>query len=431
MDKESIRSVIESQKKEIKRALGARLVKRESAGYLKGFLESDLIKVIIGVRRCGKSTLALQALEGKKYAYVNFDDERFLNVKASDLDPVLEALYETYGDFEYLLLDEVQNVVGWELFVSRLRREGINLIVTGSSARLLSAELATHLTGRHISFELFPFSFKEFLEHRNPDFKQTGLVTAEDTGKIKKLLAEYLAAGGFPESYASSDPNKYLRDLYNSILTRDVLGRHGIRHVNTLTDIVSFLVSSFSSPMSYAKTKKAFDLKSIHTVKNYFSYAEESYLIFSLQPFSFKVKEQVRMPRKTYVVDTGLITAIGFPGSENRGRLMENAVFSELMRRKSFNSLMRLNFFRDYQGREVDFVVRDGLKITELIQACYDATDQKTRKRETDSLLKASEELKCRKLTILTWDHECEETHGRKKISFTPVWKWMLEGKRR
>ena len=249
MNKEGIKNIILDQKEElISLRERKRLIERICFNTYKSFLESNQIKVIIGPRRCGKSILASQLLQNKLFAYVNFDDEKLVNLSSDDLNDVLEVLYEVYGDFKYVLLDEIQNINGWELFVNRLQRKGFNIIVTGSNSHLLSKELSTHLTGRHIKLELFPFSFKEFITYDNIEVENIDSISTKNRAILKKKLNEYAELGGFPE--VIEDPlNKthYLQSLYSDIINNDIVIRHKIRYAKTLKDIATSLMSSISS----------------------------------------------------------------------------------------------------------------------------------------------------------------------------------------
>lgn len=431
MEIKDIRDVVIDQRNDMNRYLKSEKVIKRSVlrDYEKSVL-SPLIKVILGVRRCGKSTLAFQLLEGKEFAYINFDDERLIGLEKEDLNKVLEGFYEIYGKLGFILLDEVQNVYGWELFVNRLKRKGFNVIVTGSNARLLSKELATHLTGRHVSFELFPFSFKEFLRYHGIKFN-LNLLSTEERGLIKNKLNDYLENGGFPERLRENvDVKQYLRSLYSTILEKDVIVRNKIRYVKSLREISNYLISNYSSSMSFNKIKNIFNIKSVHTVINYISFLEEAYLFFFLRRFSYKEKEQIIANRKVYVIDSGLINAISFKSFENLGRLYENVVALELMRRKSLGR-EEIYYWQDYQKREVDFVVKEGFKVKELIQVCHKIRDNETRERELRNLIIASKELKCKDLLVITEDKEGEEEIEwfgvKRRVRYAPLWKWLLK----
>lgn len=425
MEKQLIKSIILDQEEEIKRIFGERIIEREVERSAKKMLETNLIQVIIGPRRCGKSVLAHRLLKGKKYGYINFDDERLIGIKTADLNQCLEILEEIKPGFKYLLLDEIQNVEGWELFVNRLKRSGYNIIVTGSNSKLLSKELATHLTGRHFVIEIFPFSFKEFLSYKEFLVKEKDFFITQKKARIKRFFNEYLKFGGFPEAIKINGTElkkQYLRDLYNRIISRDILSRYNIKYIKDLKELAIFAISNFSSETSYHKIKNIFEIKSVHTVKNYLGYLEEAYLIFQLLSFSFKAKEQIRRPKKIYPIDSGLVNAIVVQFSPNIGKLMENLVFLELERRGQ-----EIYFYSQSGRYEVDFVIKDGLKVKQLIQVCYSLNREETKKREIRNLLKASRDLKCHNLLIITEDEEAEEKIKSKKIKFIPLWKWLLE----
>lgn len=418
-----MREVILRQKQEKEKRLKAGFVEREVSGKVSKYLQQDIIKVVTGVRRCGKSVFCFMALKDVPFAYVNFDEKEL--AKAKNYEEILKYLRELYGGFRYLLLDEVQNVDGWELWVNSLQRRGYNLLITGSNAKLLSMELATHLTGRHLSLELFPFSFREFMVASGFTFKRD--YTEEEKGGILNLLKKYLEAGGFPEVVVKGYDHSYLQGLFDSIILKDVVKRYNVRYPDDLYNLAKYLVSAFSKEASFTKLKNVLNFRSVHTVQAYFGYLEETYLVFSLDRFSFKQKEQMKSPKKIYAIDTGLINAIAFRFTENTGRLMENAVAVELLRRRSSDTrLFEVYYYKDNFGKEVDFVVKKGAKIKQLIQACYNIEDFGTKERETRSLISASSELKCNNLLVLTWDYGGKEKIGGKKIVFVPLWKWLL-----
>ena len=420
MNKTNIKQIVFEQKGEIGEILHGRMIQRTIQPRFVEMFSTDLIKVVMGVRRCGKSILALQSLAGKSYGYVNFDDERLIGVKTSDLNHFLEAVKEIDPAATFLLLDEVQNVEGWELFVSRLKRKGYNVVVTGSNSKLLSRELATHLTGRHFSIDLYPFSFLEFLAYRQFTPDADGNYSTEQRAEIKRHLEEFLEFGGFPEVWRLDAKRMYLRELFDRIISRDIISRYGIKYVRDLKELALYAISNFSSRITYHKIRNLFDIKSVHTVKNYLHFLQEAYLLYQVESFSFKLKERLTGPRKIYCIDTGLINSI-VPGmSGNKGRLMENVVFLELKRRGN-EIYTYLN-----AKSEVDFLVREGLKVTQLIQVCFSLADPQTKKREMKALAKAAGELKCRDLSVITWDEEGGERLGTADVKFVPLWKWLL-----
>ncbi len=422
-------TIIQRQQQELQEKLQQEhLVEREAFPIFQKLLSSSLVKVITGVRRCGKSILCAQLLERKKYGYINFDDEKLTGIAASELDQVLEAVYEVYGQIDFLFLDEVQNINKWELFVNRLQRQGLNLVITGSNAKLLSKELATHLTGRHIALELFPFSFREFLKYKQRGSK---ISTSEDIGLLKKEFQEYLMKGGFPEILREPSPSTYLNSLYSTIITKDILMRHRIRFARTFRDLAGYVITNFSKEVSYNKLKNIFNLGSDHTSKNYLNYLEETYLLFFMEKFSYKKKESLLENRKSYAIDTGLITAVSFQFSPSLSRLYENIVAVELLRRRALNIDTEIYYWKNAQQEEVDFVVKEKLTVMQLIQVSYSLQEESTRKREIRALLKASKDLHCDNLLVITSEQEGEETVDwfdlKGTIKFIPLWKWLLQ----
>lgn len=421
MEKHIIKQILIEQKEEIKRVFDGNIIEREIKKRFMSTVESDLIKVIMGIRRSGKSTLAHQLLIGKTYMYINFDDERLIGVTGHDLNDFLLVSKEIEPDFHYLLLDEIQNIDGWELFVNRLRREGYNVVITGSNAKLLSRELATHLTGRHESIELYPFSFREFLK-----FEGISIGEERDTylpdirAQTIRALEKYIKVGGLPESYKYELSGDYLRNLFDKIVTRDIAQRYNIKYLKTLKEIALYAISNFSSRSTYHKIKNMFDINSVHTVKNYLTYLEEVYLILTLPPFSFKMKEQIRQAKKFYCIDTGLIDALVPRTAPDQGRLIENIVFQELKLRGEEI------FFYYEPNFEIDFLVRRNSKIDELIQVSFSIANPDTKKREMTAFEKAMKKFKCDKLLLITWDEEGEEKLDRGTVKIIPLWKWLL-----
>ncbi|MCG2725162.1 MAG: ATP-binding protein [Elusimicrobia bacterium] len=425
MDKNLIKQVLLEQKEEIAQFTNARLIDREIYIALKNMAKIKLIKVIMGIRRCGKSTLAHQFLKGENYGYINFDDERLPQIKSKDLNDFLEVLNEINPNMDYLLLDEIQNVSGWELFVNRLQRKDYNLIITGSNSKLLSKELSTHLVGRYFPIELFPFSFREFMVYRGLDVRKNDFFIAEKRACIKKMFEEYLYAGGVPEVINLPQKNIYLRELFNKIITRDIVSRHGVKYVNDLKEIALYCVSNCSAKATYHKVRNIFDVKSVHTVKKYLNYLEEAYLVFQLQPFSFKIKEHIKKARKIYCIDNGLISAIVPKTTIDKGRLLENLVFLRL------KGLSLEIYYYSQADYEIDFVVKEGRAIKQLIQVCYSLSNDDTKKRELKALIKASDKLKCKNLILITLDEEGTEKIGSKIIKIIPIYKWLMGGKSR
>ncbi len=421
MNKSIIKQILFEQNEEIEKIFQERLVSREIIAKSRALFKTGLIKVIIGVRRCGKSVLAHFILKDKKYGYINFDDERLIGIKIGDLNYFLEVLQEIIPDCAFLLLDEIQNINGWELFVNRLKRNGYNITITGSNSKLLSKELADHLTGRHFSIELYPFSFKEFLMLKDFAVREKDLFISQKKAKIKMYLEEYIQYGGLPEVIKIEPKMQYLRELYGKIITRDIISRYKVKFINDLKEVAVYAISNFASKMSYHKIRNIFEMKSVHTVKNYVNYLEDAYLLFQVNAFSFKLKQQFKLPKKLYCIDTGIINAIVPKNTVDKGRIMENVVYIELKRRG------KEVYFYSQAGYEVDFLIREERVVKQLMQVCYSLEDEDTKKRELKALLKASEELNCGDLTIISHDTETEIRMNKKKIKIISLWRWLLQ----
>ena len=362
------------------------------------YLEANIIKLITGPRRAGKSVYALQILSGKNYAYLNFDDTQLLG--SFDEDAVMQALAEVYPGYEYLLLDEVQNLDSWDAWVSKLYRRGVNLVITGSNANLLSSEMSTLLTGRYVEIQILPFSMEESLKYREAPIDAE---LPEEKAKLFIEMDDYLKKGGYPEIVKNREIEQaYLTALFDSIILKDVAQRHKIRKITELYDLADYLISNYSNPLSYNEIAGELSLGSVTTVKKFCGYLAEPYLFFYLPRYNNKLKEMKKAPRKVYIIDNGFIYTRSFELSSNNGRQLENMVFIELLRR-GYNLKKSLFYYRTSNDKEVDFVTRDGRKVTSLIQVSYDISKAKTRERELDALVKASEELKCDNLLIITW----------------------------
>lgn len=412
------KSIIKEQIEELEKIeKEENIVVREKLDEAKAILKHPNILAVLGIRRGGKSIFSYLLAKGSKTGYINFDDERLIELKNEDFDKILTSFYELYGDLDYIILDEIQNVKNWELFVNRLRRTK-KVILTGSNSKLLAGELSTHLTGRYLNIELFPFSFREYLLKQ--EFKESTAYTSKEKAEILNHLKEYLQIGGFPEAYKFG--KAMISRIYDDILTKDILLKHNIKKIEELKKLANYLVTNSSQEATYSKLSKILGIKSIITISNWIGYLENSFLVFKVERFNFKLKQQFIAPKKFYCIDTGLLNSIGFQFSDNIGRLIENEVAIELQRRKE-KPQSKVYYWKDHQQNEVDFVIKDDRTIKELIQVTYASSKNDIKEREIQSLLKASKELRCKNLTVITWDYEAEE----KNIKFVPLWKWMLE----
>ena len=413
----AVRDAIIQQKTEYENKQKERYVNRTMT--VSG-LESNLIKVITGPRRAGKSFFAIHHFNGTaKTGYVNFDDERLAG--STDYDEIIAAVNSVYNNPTHLLFDEIQNLPRWELLVNRLARQGFNLILTGSNSHMLSQELSTHLTGRYLQTTIFPFSFSEYLSLQDQPITSTGK---------REHLARYAESGGFPELLIKNlNGREYLATLFDSIVYKDIVKRFHIRFAKGLDDLAVYLLSNVAQEYSYTTLSRVTRCRSVHTVQKYLGYLEEAYIFFSVPRFSFKFRNQVAENKKIYCIDNGFITAKAFRFSENRGRLLENLVAIELKRRTLAGDT-ELFFWKNVEQEEVDFVVKQGTRISELIQVCADATGSRTRQREVRALIKAGNELSCKNLIVLTENEEREESAEwfgmQGTIRFLPLWKWLL-----
>lgn len=362
-------------------------------------LQNPLIKLITGPRRVGKSVFALLMLQGKNFAYLNFDDNQL--IEKWDEDLAMSALDDVYPNYDFMLLDEIQNLPDWDLWVSKLYRRGKNLIITGSNANMLSSEMATVLTGRYLQIEMLPFSLDETMRWKNisPDRE-------EQAAQAIVLADDYMRNGGYPETIpARSITKSYLSTLFDSILLKDVAQRHKVRNTYDLYNLATYLLSNFCNPISANELAGELGLSSVATTKKFCDYLNEPYLFFYLPRFNNKLKLMNKAPKKVYVVDNGFVQSTAFNLSENLGRLLENQVFVELLRR-GYIPGQTLFYYRTRNDKEIDFVTRKGTKVEQLIQVCYDMTSEKTRKRELDALVEAAEELHCDNLLVITNAHQ-------------------------
>lgn len=419
-----LKNVILQQKQGKEQFLASKYIKRTQYPFGRKWLDSDLIKIIIGPRRAGKSVFSFMLLQDQPFMYFNFDDEILNDVTTDEL---IKELHAVYGDIKTIFFDEIQNLPNWELFVNRLHRNGYNLLLTGSNAYLLSKELATALTGRHIPIEILPFDFKELLRAKNFNIDINSNYLPQKHGELLKLLDEYQINGGFPEVVVRNlDSIGYLDVLFDSLIFKDVVKRHEVRFSTSVGNLGAYLVSNFASLYSLRKLQDAVNLKSVTTAEKYTKYLEEAYLVFSLLRYSPKSIPRIKSPKKIYVVDNGFISAKAIQHSPDKGRLMENLVFVELVKRgiKPNNELF---YYKTRNNREIDFIVKKGIEIIELIQVCYETKTPDVLQRETKALIEASGELKVKTLTILTRDEKHKIEQDGLTINIKPLWEWALE----
>ena len=308
----------------------------------------------------------------------------------------------------------------WERFVRRLHDERKKVFITGSNASMLSKELGTHLTGRYLATSIFPFSFNEFLSLKKLEIDKNSAYLTTSRAKIKKYFEEYLTKGGFPEYLKELNP-EYLKTLYENIIYRDILVRYKIPNEKSLKEIVYLAVNNISKEISFNSIKKIIGLGSSTTVKDYFDYLENSFLVFLIPKFDYSLRKQIYYNKKVYCIDNGLAKYLGFRITPDSGKLLENMVFIELKRKGK-----EIYYYSD--KKECDFVIKHiTANINEAIQVCYELT-RENREREVQGLIEAMNKFKLKKGLILTYDQEEEiKLNKNKKIIIKPVWKWLLE----
>ena len=389
-------------------------------------LDSNFIISIIGPRRAGKTFFLFSLIKKLHNAvYLNFEDSRLAEANYKEIRDLIRTFIEIYGkNPKYLFFDEVQNIKNWEKIVRELHDlKRYKIFITGSSSKLLSKEIVTQLRGRSISYLLLPFSFREFL-----NFKQIAIkkyLSKDEEAKIKNLLRSYIEFGGFPDVVKEKNKLKILQEYSDLILFRDFIERHRIRNFDLARVLHMFVIQNFSKEVSLRSLFNRLKLNirvAKDSVYEYVTKLEDTMFFFFLRKFSKKVHLRETWPKKVYICDTGLTKIIKY--SQDYGRMMENIVFLELLRKKNLNPLIEVFYFKIYNG-EVDFVVKEGLKVIQLIQVTYASGKDEVEQRELRSLLKASELLKCKNLLCITWDYESEEELKGKKIRFVPLWKWL------
>ncbi len=402
MFKKDLLSVIKSQREWIESVEEG--IIREKLSQIK--LSKSFTAIISGIRRCGKSTLLNQILKKQKvFYYLNLEDPRLEGFELEDFNKADDIFKEVYGTGGVYFFDEIQNVSNWEKFVRFLVDRKNKVVITGSNASLLSRELGTKLTGRKIGYELFPFSYSEFLKFS----KQKA---------SKKSYSDFLYKGGFPE-FLKEDDVTILHELLNDVLMRDIVNRFGIKNSSVLRKLTIYLLSHVSKEFSANSLKKMMDVKSVQSVIDYISYLEDSYLIFTIPKFSYSYKKQQVNPKKVYSIDNGFSRSNSISFSEDKGKILENDVFLNL--RKNYKEI-----FYFQEKNECDFVVKERGKIEKVIQVCYELNEE-NKDRELKGIVEAMDEFNLKDALILTMDQEDLISVDGKKIVIKPVWKWVID----
>ncbi|MBU1245844.1 MAG: ATP-binding protein [Nanoarchaeota archaeon] len=399
--KNTLKKIVKSQKTELSLDYG---IKRELLNKIDTKIPHAII--LAGIRRCGKSTLLKQLMKKtNKCYYFNFEDPRALKFEVNDFEKLDEVFKEENKGCNHYFFDEIQNISNWEIFVRHMLDKKRKFVITGSNASLLSRELGTKLTGRHLRYELFPFSYKEMLKLVK---KEPGI----------KSFETYLNEGGFPE-YLRYKKIEILQELFNNIIERDIVVRYNLRDSKLVKEIAIFLLTNIGKEFSYNSLKKMFDLGSTNSITSYVSYFENSYLLFTVPKFDYSLKKQLVNPKKVYSIDTGFSNANSASFSLDKGRVLENIVFLQLRRKNK-----QIYYFRE--EKECDFVVKEREKIIEAVQVCY-KLDESNKERELAGLFEAMNKFHLKEGLILTYDQIDEFKIKGKKIIVMPTWKWLLE----
>ena len=423
IDEKIILQVLAEQQEEIKGYKPQKWVARKEEALFE--FETKMAQVVIGVRRSGKSTLCHKVLmeRGIRYGYVNLDDDRLADMKTEDLNTVLSCVYQLYGtDIPYLVLDEIQDVDGWYLFVNRLLRSDLHIFVTGSNAKLLSGELATHLTGRYNEIHLFPFSFSEYCQYHHVD---TQGITTKAEAERKRAFMDYIHDGGFPEMQGLRNKRAYVQSLIEAILRKDIQKRFKIRNIEALRKLAHHLINNACQEINYDEMSGLLGIAD-KTAKKYIDYLSQAFLIQLLTRHSFKSRERVRN-QKAYIVDAGLQgNRDNVLAPENLGWRLENVVYIELLRRSAQDFLDIYYHKPTPRAKEIDFVVCDQSKTVELIQVAYEIDSVKAYDRETSSLIKASAALSCNRLTLIAFTQTRDVEIEGKTIHIISALEWLL-----
>jgi len=420
MEREKLYQILFDQQKEFQEQ--SEIIARDAEVQAIRLLKTKMPLMITGVRRCGKSTLLKLIknhlkLRNTEVLYINFNDERLVNFSTVDFQKILDYMQENkYPKNSLVLLDEIQETTNWEKWVDRIKDKH-QLIITGSNSKLLNSELSTILTGRTLSIRLYPFSFKEYLVAKNIMIDSWKLDTEIQT-TIRNELKEYLEIGGFPKRVLTNE-NSVLVELYENILYKDILSRFGNKQTKNIKEIMQYILSNTSKQVSTRTLSEISKIKNLATIKKILDTLEEAFLIFTLTKYDYSIKKQIQNPKKVYCIDNGIITTNGFRFSENRGQLLENAIFLELKRKGK-------EIYYHNEKSECDFVIREGIKITQAIQVCYNLNDE-NKDREIKGLIAAMEKFKLKEGLIITFDQEDSFIKDKNKIRVIPAWKWMLE----
>ncbi|HAL86051.1 MAG TPA: ATPase [Deferribacteraceae bacterium] len=395
--------------------------------------DSDKIISLIGVRRCGKTHILFDIINKLKSTipteniiYINFEDDRLFPIGIADLDSLMEGYYEMYPDkrseLVYVFLDEVQNVPEWERYVRRIYDTlRVKIFVTGSSSKLLSKEIATSLRGRTLTYEIFPYSFTDFLKAKGI---KVNFNSSASISHIRNALGEYLTEGGFPETISQTPDIKrrILRDYLDLIVYKDIVERYGVKNNSLLKHIIKYSFCNIGTLVSLNKLFNEFKSQGYKvgkdTVFDYYSYLEDAYAIFSTPIFRNNIREENRNPRKIYSVDNGFKGVYDAFVSADYSKLYENAAFLHLRRQTQevyyYSGKQEVDFYCTINGRQL------------LVNVSYKIDNQRTKDREISGLLEAMSYFNMSEAFLITADTEETVSIGDKRIFVLPLWKWLL-----
>ena len=413
-----IREILAEQREALlKKPLG---IEREALAEIDNRVKLPHVLVLTGLRRSGKSTLLRQIIKkhylDSDFYYINFEDERLFNFSASDFNQLYEALVGLFGQKKTFFIDEIQNVKNFETFVRRFYENGFKFFITESSANLLSKEIGTKLTGRHLDTIVNPFSFKEFLKLKGIIVKENLVFGTEQKALLKNHFEEYLLNGGMPEYLAYKDI-KILSNIYEDTVLKDIAIRYSINNVVNLKELYQWLITNFANPFSFNSLKKFVGIKSVNTIKLYISYFEETYFVKTINKFDYSLKKQIVNDKKLYVSDNGFIQAVSKKVLGDRGWLLENLVFNSIKKDQEI--------FYHKGDYECDFLVVKNKEVINAVQVCYEI-NEKNKDREIQGLLEVINKFKPKNWLILTNSQDDEFIASGKKIIVMPVWKWLL-----
>ncbi len=420
--RENLKAILSEQRADLLGRDGG--TPREDLAVVEKKIPLPHVLVITGVRRCGKSTLLRQIIrknyDDKEFYYVTFEDERLLGFKPSEFSQIYEALLDLYGEKKTFFLDEVQNIPGFDAFVRRFSDNGFKFFVTGSNARLLSQEISTRLTGRHLDIRLRPFSFMEFLGLRGFELTGESAYGPASRSRLRARFDEYLEHGGMPD-YAKNHDRQILKQVYEDIVLKDIVVRRKISNEMPMRELYRYVITNFANKYSYHSLADALGMKSVNTVKNYLGFLEDAYFMRQVCKFDYSYRKQIANDRKPYICDNGFITTLSARPMQDKGWLLENMVFNALEPQGEV-------YYGSDGGRECDFLLVRERQVKMAVQVAWEL-HEKNKEREMSGLTNAMKAYHLKEGLLLTYDQEEEHRMPEGRVRVKPVWKWLLESR--